>query len=428
MKQTSKKVITLILCLTLTITMYGCEKTEKDNVVKQFEDDNTITLSMLTSKLLSDDFWTDDYIASDGTHIKIAEYTADYYASENLTYREMVERRLESNVDIDLYTIHAEDVISFAEKGYWMDLSGLKAVSSLSGDALAQSTYDGKVFSIPLSYTGFGFWWNVDMLKEHGLSVPSNLPEFLNVCETLKKAGIVPYIANQGYSLTVPAMAKGFSDLYTAENTSQLIAELSSGETQVSTYMTKGFEFIEMMVENGYMDPQYALNTAPREGDVRDFLEGKGAFICAPMETNVQSQDFEIAVTGIPISEEGMIAVVGANYRLAINPNSPNVEYAVEFLNDLITPEWLAEVVSMEYAFSSGRGEYDLNYLDENHHDFARLVMSGSQVPNQDFALHFNTWECIRDICREICNGISAVEAAEKYDLIQQQQIAQYNN
>lgn len=428
MKRKIKKVTVLILVLALTIAMCSCGKTDNGNVVKQFDDAKTVTLSMLTSKLLSDNFWTDDYVTSDGTNIKIAEYTADYYSAENITYREMVERRLASNVDIDLYTIHAEDVISFEKKGYWLDLSGLRAVSSLSEDALAQSTYDGKVFSIPLSYTGFGFWWNVDMLKEHGLSVPSNLSEFLNVCETLKEDGITPYIGNAGYALTVPVMAMGFSNLYTAKNSAQLIEELSSGETPVSTYMTKGFEFIEMMIENGYMDAEYALSTTPREADVQDFLDGKGAFVCAPMETNIQSKDFEVFVTGIPVLEKGEISVVGANYCLAINPNSPNVQYAIEFIDEVITPEWLAKTVTTEYALSSGKGEYDLSYLDENHRDFARLVMSGSQIPNQDFALRFNTWECIRDICREICGGTSAAEAAKEYDIIQQEQIKQYTD
>lgn len=428
MKQKEKRIIALILFLTWVITFCGCGKTDEGNVVKKFDDEETITLSMLTSKRLSDNFWTDNYTTSDGTNIKIAEYTADYYDKEKLTYREMVERRLESNVDIDMYIIHAEDVIDFDKKGYWLDLSDFKVVSSLSEDALAQSTYDGKVFSVPLSYTGFGFWWNVDILKKHGLSVPSNEAEFLNVCEKLKKAGIMPYIGNAGYALTVPAMAKGFSNLYSAKNSLELVLDLSSGKTPVSEYMTKGFQFVEMMIKKGYMDPEYALDTMPQEGDVEDFLAGKGAFICAPMDTKLESPDFEIMLTGIPILENGEISVVGANYRLAVNPKSPNLKYVKEFMDGLITPEWLANVVTTEYALSSGKGNYDLSYLNKNHQDFARLVIKGSQIPNQDFNLHFNTWECIRDISWEICKGISATEATKKYDKIQQKEIKLYSD
>ena len=61
-------------------------------------------------------------------------------------------------------------------------MSALEFTGNLSHDALTQSTYNGKLFSIPLSYTGFGFIWNVDMLKQYGLKLPENLEEFLNVC------------------------------------------------------------------------------------------------------------------------------------------------------------------------------------------------------------------------------------------------------
>lgn len=94
-------------------------------------------------------------------------------------------------------------MLEFDDKGYIYDMSDLKCVSNLSDDALIQSTYDGKVFSIPLTYTCFGFVWNVDMLKEYGLEVPENLEEFLNVCETLKENGILPYGANKDFALTV---------------------------------------------------------------------------------------------------------------------------------------------------------------------------------------------------------------------------------
>ncbi len=428
MKQTYKTMAAGLLSFVLTLTICGCGNTRESSVVKEFDDVKTVTLSMLTSRGMSDNFWTQDYVAKDGVKIKIAEYTADYYDSEKLTYRELVAKRIKSNVDIDLYVIHAEDVIEFNKLGYWMDLSGLNAVSCLSPDALAQSTYDGKVFSIPLSYTGFGFWWNVDMLKEHGLSVPGNLPEFLNVCQVLKEAGVTPYLGNKGYALTVPAMAMGFSELYAAADADQRLADLSSGTTPVSTYMAKGFAFIEMMIENGYMNPEQALNSAPGHEDVADFLAGKGAFLCSNIEANIKSPDFEIDMTGIPVSESGTVAVVGANYRLAVNPNSPNAHYATELIDSLVTPEWLAQAAAREYTLSSGNDEYDLSYLDSSLQDFARLAGSGGQVPNQDFALHFNTWECIRDICRQICNGQSAADATQEYDRIQQEQIAAYDN
>ena len=126
------------------------------------------------------------------TNIAVYSDSADYYAAEGLSYRELLLKRLASGNADDLYTIHAEDVLEFDEKGYIYDMSSLEFTGNLSHDALSQSTYNGKVFSIPLSYTGFGFIWNVDMLKQYGLKLPENLDEFLDVCETLKENGIFP--------------------------------------------------------------------------------------------------------------------------------------------------------------------------------------------------------------------------------------------
>ncbi|MFR6272331.1 MAG: hypothetical protein ACLUL2_02160 [Blautia sp.] len=92
---------------------------------------------------------------------------ADFYAEEGLSYRELLLKRMESGQADDLYIIPAEDVLEFDQKGFIYDLSDLDCISSLSEDALRQSTYNEKVFSVPLSYTGFGLIWNVDMLRQY---------------------------------------------------------------------------------------------------------------------------------------------------------------------------------------------------------------------------------------------------------------------
>lgn len=419
----SKKLIAAMsILIALTLALAGCGKKQSPAAVKDYDDAPHATLSVLTGTSLSDDVWNEGFTASDGTQINVIEYSSEYYEKENLSYRDLLLKRLESNVDVDFYVIHAEDVIDFARKNYWMDLSDIDAVNSLSEDALWQSTYDGKVFSIPLTYTGFGFYWNIDLLKEHGLSVPKNLSEFTHVCDALVAAGITPYLANKGYALTVPAMAVGFAEVYASDDSEQLLAKLADGSTPVSEYMADGFAFIEMMIQKGYFDPQKALEITPRDGDIAGFRAGECAFICCTLQP-MDGLEFEWTLTGVPVLEDGEVAVVGANYRMSVNPNSPNVGYAVELLNSLVTPEWLADIAAHDQTLSSGKGEYDLKYLPEASRDFAILVQSGNQIPNQDFSFPFNTWEAIRDLCREICAGKAAADVTLDYDRIQNEQI-----
>ena len=48
------------------------------------------------------------------------------------------------------------------------------------------------------------------------------------------------------------------------------------------------------------------------------------------------------------------------------------------------------------------------------------------QIPNQDFALHFNTWNTIKELCVKLCEGASVDEVCREYDELQQKELALY--
>ena len=79
----------------------------------------------------------------ESTNITVYSDSANYYAEDGLSYRELLLKRLASGNADDLYMIHAEDVLEFDEKGYIYDMSALEFTGNLSHDALTQSTYNG---------------------------------------------------------------------------------------------------------------------------------------------------------------------------------------------------------------------------------------------------------------------------------------------
>ena len=327
------------------------------------------------------------------TNIVVYSDSAGYYADEGLSYRELLLKRLSSGTADDLYLIPAEDVLEFDEKGYIYDLSDLKCIRNLSKDALIQSTYDGKVFSLPLSYTCFGFVWNVDMLKQYDLAVPENREEFLNVCETLKENGILPYGANKDFGLTVPVMCAGLYDVYQGEGTEQKLQELSEGTTPVSEYMRKGFDFLQMMIDKGYMDPEKALDTIPSsDGEKEFFAQENCAFICAIYRGKTfEGYPFEIEMTPLPLLENGSICVVGADQRLAINPNAKHLEAAITVVEALGQTEILDAFAQNLGKISSSKNATAPAIPQSD--SIISCVVKGSQIPNQDFRLHFNVWD-----------------------------------
>lgn len=334
-------------------------------------------------------------------------------------------------VDDDLSACEAvTDILrGIGMRGEWVDsgadLSGMRFVGNLSRAALYQSTYDGKVFSVPLSFTGFGFAWNLDLLEKHGLSVPENREEFLEVCDRLKNIGVLPYGANKGFALTVPAMCVGLSELYGSPDQAERIAALNDG-VPISRYLRSGYEFLALMIEKGYLDPRQALETTPRAGDVALFLAGKCAFICVSLGdlSKAGKAPFRTELTGLPVLAQGGLAVYGADKRLCVNPESKHLATALQFVEMVGSVEALEKSAELDKVMSSAKESDPAEFPAEEK--LVALLRQPGQIPNQDFSLHFNTWESIRDVAQELCGGSGVDRACAMLDAKQQADLEVY--
>lgn len=352
---------------------------------------------------------------------------ADFYADEGLSYRELLKKRMESGMLDDLYVITAEDVLEFDREGLIYDLSGLACLDNLSEDALQQSTCNGRVFSVPLSYTSFGLIWNVDMLHQYGLEVPVCLEEFWHVCETLKHNGVLPYGGNRDFGLSVPVMCAGLGPLYQDPQSEALVAELASGKTPVSTYMRAGFEFLQTMIDNEYLDVDMTLATLPdSDEEISLFSEGKCAFISSICRTKAFTHEypFQVVMTALPVLPDGAICVVGAGQRLAVNPNSGHLEEALLIVENLCTVSTLDGFAQRLGKVSSARGNKASTLPQAD--PLIACLSQGHQVPNQDFSLRFNTWNTIKELCVKLCEGASVDEVCRAYDELQLKELALY--
>ncbi len=352
---------------------------------------------------------------------------ADFYAENGLSYRELLLKRMESGMPDDLYVITAEDVLEFDRRGFIYDLSDLACIGNLSEDALRQSTCNGKVFSLPLSYTSFGLIWNVDLLRRLDLEIPENLEEFLHACEVLKENGILPYGGNRDFGLSLWAMCAGLGPLYQDPQSEALLAELAGGQTPVSTYMRDGFLLLQTMIEKEYLDVERTLATLPgSEEEISFFLEENCAFISSICRSKAFSHDypFEVEMTALPVLPGGSICVTGADHRLSVNPNSEHLDEALMILDSLCTVETIDGFAEELGKVSPARGNKAATLPQAG-----RLVSglsSERQIPNQDFSLHFNTWNTIKELCVRLCEGAAVDVVCAEYDEIQMKELALY--
>lgn len=425
-KRVLSAVLTSVLLCTAICT--ACGQKESDLYIAEDSEKNIVSLftqGINVSDAINE-YCHDLRNKDTGKSIVLYTDSADFYDEEGLSYRELLAKRLTSGKADDIYVIPAEDVLDFSSKGYIYDLSDLKCVENLSEDALKQSTYDNKVFSIPLSYTCFGFVWNVDMLHKYNLEIPNNLNEFWNVCETLKQNGILPYCANCDFALGVPAMCAGLHDVYQSDDSEKLLQDLSDGTTPVSTYMKDGFSFIEEMISRGYLDTEQALSTVPfSEEETRLFAEEKCGFISALYRAKTfEGYSFNIEMTPLPILEDNKICVVGADQRLAVNPNSKQLDDALAIIENMGKTSTLDSIANDLGKISSSKNATapDIPESDE----IISYVAQGKQIPNQDFRLSFNVWNNVKELAVKVCQGTSAEDAAAEYDERQKAEIAAY--
>lgn len=137
------------------------------------------------------------------------------------------------------------------------------------------------------------------MLRRCNLEIPENSEEFWTVCETLKQNGILPYGGNRDFGIGVPAMCAGLGPLYRIPQSEDLVKDLADGATLVSTYMKDGFQFLQTMIDNDYLDVEQTLATLPGTEEERAFFaEEKCAFISSICRAKAFSYDypFEVAM------------------------------------------------------------------------------------------------------------------------------------
>lgn len=421
----------MFLCLVCILLCSGCAGNADGPKVYVVENEPEVVISLFAQgdeiARAINDCCENTVNPKYGSNIILYSDFADFYADEGLSYRELLLKRMESGLPDDLYIITAEDVLEFDKEGFVYDLSGLSCMNNLSEDALQQSTCNGKVFSVPLSYTSFGLIWNVDMLHRYGLEIPGNLEEFWIVCETLKHNGILPYGANRDFGISVPVMCAGLGPLYQNPRSDVLVAQLAEGEVPVSSYMEDGFRFLQTMIEKEYLDVERTLSTLPdTEEELNFFAEEKCAFISSICRTKAFSRNysFEVEMTALPVLPEGAICVVGAAQRLAVNPNSGHLNEALLIVENMCTVETLNGFAEQLGKVSSAQGNKAATLPQADR--LVSCMAAGPQIPNQDFALHFNTWNTIKELSVRLCEGAGVEEVCREYDEIQREELALY--
>lgn len=213
-----------------------------------------------------------------GVKVSYRTYTAEDY--QDRTYDDVTLDRARNDMD-DIYLLNPDTIMVLGTEGKLMDLSELACASNLRDVVKTANTVDGKLVAIPQEVIAYGLFINKDLFDQYDLELPETPEDFLECCKVFKENGIETPVGANRWWLETFVFAQAYADLYNGGNTEAEIAALNKGESKYSDYMRPGFEFLQELIDRGYIDAQKAYVSEAIEGEGEDFLSQKTPIVMA---------------------------------------------------------------------------------------------------------------------------------------------------
>ena len=363
-------------------------------------------------------------MAEEKLGIKVAYNTYTAEDHQDKTYDEVAVDRARNNMD-DIYLLNPDTIRTLGEEGKLLDLSGLECAKNLRDVVKTANTVDGKLVAIPQEVVAYGLFINKDMFDQYNLELPETPEDFLECCRVFKENGIETPVGANRWWLETFVLAQAYADLYNGGNTEAEIAALNSGESKYSGYMSPGFEFLQELIDKGYIDAQKAYVSEAIDGEGPDFLAQKVPIVmaywgAANTETAYGNPDFELQVIGFP-SSRGQMPVMPMT-GFAVGADAEHAEDAMLALDIMLSDEALQTYTEINKVISSSKNvEVDcipaLKPLNDRIKENVYVLGSNAGMKMEQWG---NT--CI--IVRNLLNGATVDECMAEFDRLQEEALS----
>ena len=287
------------------------------------------------------------------------------------------------------------------------------------------NTIDGKLVAIPQEVVAYGLFVNKEMFDRYNLKLPNTPEEFMECCRVFRENGIETPIGANRWWLENFVFALAYADLYNGGNTEAEIAALNSGEKKYSDYMRPGFEFLQELIDNGYIDAKTAYTYEAVEGEGPDFLAQKTPIVmaywgAANAETAYGAPDFEMQVIGFPSARGQMPVVSMSGY--GVNVDAEHKEDTMAVLDIILSDEALQLYTQTNRVISPSKNiEVEcipaLRPLNDRIEENIYVLGSNASMKMEQWG---NT--CL--VVRELLNGATVDECMAEIDRLQAEAIA----
>ncbi|WP_028042460.1 ABC transporter substrate-binding protein [Candidatus Stoquefichus massiliensis] len=401
-----KQMILKCLIISLLIICIGCQDKSK-NVVIDNNEEEIINLKFYGYK-------------SEAINVIAIENSLQAYMEENpnvkityesvkgIEYYNILEKRLKNARYDDIFMIDEDHLQEFKGDGYFADLSDLSTISHFSEMSLNQMKEEnGSIYYVPSTISAFGLYCNMDLLKKHGQKVPQNEKEFMQVCDYFVNKGIVPIVANNDISLKTIAIAKALYPVYQSANHDEIINQMNQDPKILAQYMKTGYEFVEKIINNKYVDAKVALKTEKTKDDLIQFEKGENPFMLtgawAAVRVQNDAPNLHFEVHPYPILETGSVLVTNIDTRLCVNAKGEHVEEAKKFIEYLTQDNVIWEFVNSQSSFSPLKETRLAD--DETIQPLSSYLNEKNAMLGTDSRIKYSLWSLTRQGIQKLLKG-----------------------
>lgn len=354
--------------------------------------------------------------------VEYRTYTAENYQEK--TYDDVVLERARHDMD-DLYLLNPDTIQILGAEGKLADLSGLESAKNLRDVVKVSNTVNGKLVAIPQEVVVYGLFVNKEMFDQYELELPETPKELLECCRVFKENGIETPIGANRWWLENFVFAQAYAELYNGGNTKAEIDALNEGRAKYSDYMRPGFEYLQELIDKGYIDREAAFTYEAIDGEGPDFLAQKTPIVmaywgAANVETAYGKPDFEMQVIGFPSSRGQMPVIPMTGY--GIGAEAEHREDAAKAL-DIMTSDEALQLYSETNRVISPSKNVKVDCVPSLR-PLNDRIEEGIYVLGSNAGMNVEQWGNTCLIVRELLEGASVDECMAAFDALQEAALA----
>ncbi|MBR6382062.1 MAG: extracellular solute-binding protein [Lachnospiraceae bacterium] len=272
------------------------------------------------------------------------DITFNWEAFENQSYKTKIKAAVSADELPDIFfTWSCAFLGDFVDAGkvYCLDEAYEKYKSELPEVMMGNSSYNGKHYGVPLTMNIVGLFANMDLLGQVGYTeIPGSYTEFIECCDALKAAGIIPFGCAGKETWCVTEYLESVIEKSVGADA---LNDIFLGRaTWNNADVSAAVDTFQGLVNNGYFDPSGIGLT--NDEVKNNFMQGKYAFYmngtwnCADFAANeefyAKVKVGEFPVINADKAKLGQL-IGGPSDTLAVAASSPNAAVAADYAFEL---------------------------------------------------------------------------------------------